>query len=268
MGRRPAALVLGASGMLGHQLLKTLQAGGYQVLGVQRSRAPRLDARDWTGFSRVLGQSGAEVVINCTGWVRQRPFEGHEAEAIHVNAAFPHLVSAFCRARGIGLVHISTDCVGDDDWYGLSKRLGEQIAYGMVLRTSFIGHELKRRRGLLEWVLGQTGSVKGYAGVLWNGLTTNELARVLCEIVLPSRTVHEGGLWQVAGPEITKAELLELVCEVYGHRLEIVRADEPAADRRLDGRAFDERFGYIPPSWREMLETMKAARPMLARRAA
>ncbi len=249
-------LVLGASGLLGHQLVRTLRDAGYRVRGADRSTLP---AEDDQVLDVVLGIWRPDVVINCIGWVRQRALEGRRAEAIYVNAVFPHRLSARCEQMGIDLVHISTDCVHEHDWYGATKMLGETIEHGVVLRTSFIGHELTRKVGLLEWVLSQQGIVNGYARALWNGLTSNELARVVARYVLHDLEALRGIVWEICGPDITKLQLLELIDEVYGCGLQIRPVDKPVIDRRLDGWMFAERFGYMAPSWPAMLRDMRDA---------
>lgn len=252
----PSVLVLGAEGLLGHRLARTLRGEGYTILAADRTMAP---AEDDLALAGLLEVERPDVVINCIGWVRQRALEGRRAEAIYVNAVLPHRLSARCKSLGIDLVHISTDCVHDQDWYGASKMLGEAIEHGVVLRTSFIGHELARKAGLLEWTLSQRGTVNGYARALWNGLTSNELAKVIARFVLHDLEALQGIVWEICGPDITKLQLLELINEVYGCGLEIRPVDEPVTDRRLDGWVFAERFGYAPPSWREMLQQMKHA---------
>ncbi len=261
-------LVLGGLGMLGHRLMLTLDDLGYAVSGTARNYlkhpAPwlemhRLPATNRLDLEIVLRKARPDVAINCIGWVRQRPIEHSHGEAILVNAVFPHWLADACHAHGIELIHISTDCIGDDDWYGSSKRLGEGIDRGIVLRSSFIGHELNRRLGLLEWFLQQKGSVDGHAGVQWNGLTTNELAMVIGEFVIPHLSEMKARIWEIAGPEIDKCSLLQLVNAAYGCGLEIRPVYAPMIDRRLDASEFNERFGYQAPAWPEMLLAMRKA---------
>jgi dTDP-4-dehydrorhamnose reductase len=249
--------------MLGHRLLLTLRALGYEAEGAGRSNLSA--AEDGSDeIEAVLRWRAPDVVVNCIGWVRQRAFEAGPAEAICVNAVFPHRLSSACKRLGIDLVHISTDCVGDRDWYGASKMLGESIEHGVVLRTSFIGHELHRKLGLLEWALSQQGrNVPGYVNALWNGLTTNELADVIGRLVLPNVDLLRGLAWDVCGPEITKCALLELINDVYHCGLSIVPMEGPAIDHRLNGRAFARSLRYEPPSWRVMLGTMQAFSQMV-----
>jgi dTDP-4-dehydrorhamnose reductase len=253
--------------MLGHRLMLDLPRMDYEVAGtlrshkeIQNSTGPLYDlnATYRPDIGRALIESGADVVINCIGWVRQRSPQGYEAEAYHVNAVFPHWLAEDCQMLGIPLVHISTDCVVDRDWYGASKRLGEIDDRAIVLRTSFIGHELQRKTGLLEWMLAQTGTVDGYRRVLWNGLTTNELAQVIGRFVLPQlEKLQRFRVLDVGGSPVTKYELLGLIADCYGLRVKVKPVDFPEADHCLATFLFDREVGYVPPSWDVMLETCR-----------
>ena len=268
MGSGTTVLILGVQGMLGHRLALDLPALGYEVMGTCR-RPPaeptayglqrHLEATNREALDNLLADLMPDVVVNCIGWVRQRPLDGRWSEGIHVNAVLPHWLSETCGSLGVGLVHISTDCIGDNDWYGASKRLGENLEHGAVLRTSFIGHELERRLGLLEWVLSQRGPVDGYYNVLWNGLTTNELARVIGLYILPGLKSLEGKIWNVCGQDISKWQLLQRINRIYGCGLEIKPAREPRADRRLDGTEFQVLTGHWPRDWDQLLIEMREA---------
>ena len=273
MGSGSTVLILGVQGTLGHRLALDLPGLGYEVMGTCR-RSPVVltgyglqryfQATDREALDNLLQDMMPDVVVNCIGWVRQRPVEGWLSEAILVNAVLPHWLSETCGALGVGLVHISTDCVGDDDWYGASKRLGENLEHGAVLRTSFIGHELERRRGLLEWILSQQGAVDGYYNVRWSGLTTNELARVIGVHVIPALDSLAGKVWNVCGRDISKWQLLRRINEVYGCGLEIRPAREPWADHRLDGTEFQAVTGYEPRPWQQLLTEMREAEAVKA----
>jgi dTDP-4-dehydrorhamnose reductase len=263
-------LVLGALGMLGHRLMRTLPAMGYDVTGAVR-RIPlwsdppwkliELEATRPEELPAVIDQAAPDVVVNAIGWVSQRSIEGRVREAIQVNAVFPHHVARACAERGIGLLHVSTDCAGEASWYGVSKKWGEELDHGLVLRTSFIGHELGSRRGLLEWALSQRGRVTGYAGVIWHGLTTNELASIFGRHLIPGFWQFRGRL-DVAGPAITKYELLRRINLEYELGLEVQPVLEPTLERRLDRQPFEAASGYRVPPWDEMLVRMKRERPI------
>ena len=270
-------LVLGALGMLGHRLVLSLPEFGYHVIGTARrgqmlTRGPggllELDAVDQQELFGVLDRTSPHAVVNCIGWVRQRSTAAAYAEAVHVNAVFPHWLDAACSQRGVGMIHLSTDCAGERDWYGVTKLQGEDLEHAVVIRTSFIGHQLSHRLGLLEWLLQQKGKVDGYAGVVWHGLTTNELAVVIGRYLIPGLQQLAGRRWDVAGPGITKSELLERINRAYNLCLEVHPVALPKLERRLDGQSFYEATGYRAPGWDEMLDRMKRERPVQVERVA
>lgn len=262
-------LVLGGLGMLGHRLMLTLSAAGYEVIGTTRQKSPLVDLEPmvWINLThrdhleREIRFGRFDVVINCAGRVRQRHVASW-AETITVNAVLPHWLAGICEDLGTQLVHISTDCVGDTDWYGVTKRLGEPHGQAIILRTSFIGHQLSGQYGLLEWFLSGRDPVDGFAGVLWNGLTTNELARVIGEHVIPRAGDLAGRTWEVCGWQITKYELLQQIDRIYELGREVRPMNHPTADRRLDGRVFAATTGYEAPSWPVMLQQMHQERVM------
>ncbi|EFL50815.1 NAD-dependent epimerase/dehydratase [Solidesulfovibrio fructosivorans JJ]] len=279
-------LVLGATGMLGHALTFALsRRPGLDVTGAARNperlrgQAPEaflarlrggLEARDIETVAATMDAVRADVVINAVGLIRQLPEGRQPLPCIEVNARLPHQLLELCRARGARLIHISTDCVFDGhkgspyveedpptarDVYGLSKYLGEvREAPGLTLRTSIIGHELRNRQSLLEWFLGCREAVSGYANVLYSGLPTSELARVVAEYVLPRPQLT--GLFQVASTPISKYELLRLVAATYGKDVDIRRDERMVEDKTLSGAKFYQATGYSAPSWPELVSAM------------
>lgn len=279
-------VVLGASGMFGHTLLRVLaEDERYAAVGTsRRDSAPRgmppqlsalvmtgIDAADETALIRLFETHRPEAVINCVGLVKQRE-EAQSTEAmIRINALLPHVLARVSALYGTRLVHLSTDCVFDGrighyredcpatatDLYGRSKLLGEVSQGGaLTLRTSIIGPELDTSQGLLEWFLGQRAAVRGFGRAIFSGLPTVELARVVRDFVLPDATLS--GLYNVAAAPIAKFDLLVMLRAAYGHQVEIVRDDALELDRSLDGSAFNQRTGYSAPSWPELVMAMKA----------
>lgn len=281
----PRVLVLGASGMLGHALLRFLAASdGMSVVGSLRSASalkylPRelhanlvlnVDMENLDSLTRLLEQVQPTVVINAVGLVKQRAIANDPLAAIPINALLPHRLAHLCELAGARLVHISTDCVfsgrtgmyreSDDsdatDLYGRSKFLGE-VAYPhtVTLRTSCIGHELNSAHGLIVWFLGQRGTVQGYTRAVFSGLPTVELARVIRDFVIPRPDLR--GLYHVSTSPINKFDLLVLVAQVYGKSIEITPSDRVIVDRSLDSTRFRELTGYVPPAWPELVRAMR-----------
>lgn len=282
-------LVLGVTGMLGHDVFKVLDASPVlDVWGTLRSSAglshfsekqhermlPGVDVLDQDALTAALARVRPDVVINCVGLIKQLADANDPLVALPINALLPHRLAKLCTLGGARLIHISTDCVFSgskglyvesdlsdaEDLYGKSKYIGElhDQPNAVTLRTSIIGHELGSNHALLDWFLSQEGSVKGYRKAIFSGLPTVELARVIRDYVIPSRQLH--GLYHVSVDPIDKYSLLTLVAEVYGKDIEIVPDDHVVIDRSLDSTLFRRASGYTPPTWRELIEQMRDQR--------
>jgi len=277
-------LILGATGMLGSAALRWfLDRPEISVTGVARSpeRAALLPAKaaarvrtpieldDERALARLIADERPDAVLNAAGILKRSGADAEEM--IRLNALLPHRLARLCGEHGARLIHVSTDCVfrGDrggyreddppdaDDLYGRSKLLGEPAGPQVVtLRTSIVGHELGRARGLIEWFLSQPGPVQGYARAVFSGLPTVELARVIGEVVLPRPDLS--GLWHVAAAPISKLELLRLVGAACGHPAAIIPDDSVRVDRSLDPSRFHAATGWTARPWAEMVDAMRA----------
>lgn len=283
-------LILGAGGMLGHMLWLRLRAEG-GVVGTLRSPVPALaahagpgrrlvdgvDARHPEQIDQLLQREAPQVLINCVGLIKQLP-EGQSAEAcIQLNSLLPHQLDRMCRKHSCRLIQISTDCVFSGsrgsyteldtpdatDVYGRSKALGEVVdSSALTIRTSIIGPELKQGLSLVEWFLAQTGTVRGFAGVLYNGLTTLELANLIQDHILPRPELQ--GLYQAASKAIDKDSLLRLLAKAYRRDTRIERVEEPRSDKTLVAEKLRDATGYTAPSWEAMLAAMRKLHMELA----
>lgn len=280
-------LVLGASGMLGHAIVRSLAIDGnmHQVVAVSRS----LDLRScFPELSRIDSITGVDVentdvlldifnrarpdfVINCVGLVKQRDDANNPLAVLPVNAMLPHRLACLCAMVGARLIHFSTDCVfqgtrgnyiEDDisdatDLYGKSKYIGEVHDPNVItLRTSIIGHELRGAQGLIEWFLSQKGAVQGYRNAIFSGLPTVELATVIRDYILHGKEMS--GLFHVAAAPISKFDLLSLVARVYDRDIIIEPNETICIDRSLDGSQFRAATGYVAPEWPELIALMHA----------
>ena len=280
--------MLGASGMLGHMAFDVLgREYGHEVYGTVRSERVRrhfatdaqsriytgIDGTDTDMLIMIISRVRPDVVINCIGVVKQLATADDPLVALPLNAILPHRLARACDLANVRLVHVSTDCVFSGkaggyteasqpdayDLYGRSKLLGEvDYPNAITLRTSIIGRELDSRNGLIEWFLNESGKVRGYSRAIFSGLTTNELARVVAERVLPRPDLH--GVWHVSAAPIDKYSLLRLVQEAYGHDIEIEPYDGFAIDRSLDSSRFRAETGYQPPEWSTMIHRMRDSR--------
>ena len=282
-------LVLGVTGMLGSTMFRRLYGKpGYSVFGTLRnprsiqyfSEASRdalisdVDVLDQDSLVSVLARVMPDVVINCVGLIKQLADAKDPLSALPINAMLPHRLAKLCALSGSRLIHISTDCVFSgqkgmyiesdtsdaEDLYGKSKYIGElhSLPNAVTLRTSIIGHELRSSYSLVDWFLSQKSIVKGYEKAVFSGLPTVELARVIADYVLPRPELS--GLYHVSAEPIDKYSLLKLIAQVYEKEIEIVADRAVSIDRSLNSAQFRKITGYAPPSWLELVRSMRELR--------
>jgi dTDP-4-dehydrorhamnose reductase len=278
-------LVVGATGMLGHEAIRVL-APDFEVWGACRdpSVVPdlgvpparllgRLDVMDVASAYSLVGRVRPGLVLNAVGIVKQRPLATEAIPSITVNSLWPHVLANACAIHGARLVHVGTDCVFSGsrghyietdapdafDLYGRSKLLGEVTdqAHAVTLRTSIIGWQLGQPTGLIGWFAANRAThLTGYAKAVFSGLTTRALTELIRDRVLPDGTLH--GLWHVSADPIDKFTLLKGLADALGWEVDLTLADAPVIDRSLDSSRFREQTGWRPPSWHAMLEQLSA----------
>lgn len=277
-------LVLGVTGMLGNAMFRVLtEVMEHEVYGTARSNSGNrhlgnvfaqqilndVDVENYDSLVHAFAVVRPQVVVNCIGLVKQLASVDDPLRAIPLNSLLPHRLASLCFATGARLVHFSTDCVFSGakggyqetdfpdarDLYGRTKLLGEVDRPDTItLRTSIIGHELSGNRSLIGWFLAQEGPVNGFSRVIFSGLPTVELSRVVRDVVLPRPELH--GIYHVGSSPISKYELLHLVADVYGKTIEIVLDEQPITDRSLNTERFREATGYVAPTWPVLVKGM------------
>ena len=147
-------LLTGASGQVGYELQRSLQALG-QVVAPDRSR---MDLADLNQVRAVVRALRPGLIVNAAAYTAVDQAESEPALAHRINAEAPAVMAAEARLLGAAMVHYSTDYVFDGtrqgayietdttnpiNVYGASKLAGEQaiaaagIAH-LILRTSWV----------------------------------------------------------------------------------------------------------------------------------
>lgn len=276
----PRVLVVGASGMLGHQAVRVLgrefdvwgacrHPESLPDLGVSRDRLlGGLDATDPAAAYELVDRVKPDVVLNAVGIVKQRAEAEAAIPSITVNSLWPHVLADACARVGARMVHVSTDCVFSGarggyvesdapdafDLYGRSKLLGEigGSEHVVTLRTSIIGWQLGEPTGLVGWFAEHRNEpLSGYTRAVFSGLTTRVLSEVIRDVVIPDPSLF--GLWHVSADPIDKHTLLTALSAHLGWEVQITPVDEPVIDRSLDSTRFRTKTGWEPPSWDQML---------------
>lgn len=152
-------VVVGASGMLGADLVPLLTSRGHAVVPLGRRD---LDLTDPDAVARAV--NGASVVVNCAAYTAVDAAQDHEQEAFEVNAVLAATLARAATAAGARMVQLSTDYVFDGDArvpypedapvrpssaYGRTKAAGE-----WAVRALAPDHLVVRT----AWLYGATGS--------------------------------------------------------------------------------------------------------------
>lgn len=148
------ALVTGAGGQLGRELVLTSPAGS-DCTALSRQD---LDITDAVAIGRTLDALKPQVVINAAAYTAVDRAESEPEAAEAINGTAPGLLAAACAERGVRLLHVSTDFVFDGEAsrpyapeaaagplgaYGRSKLAGEEavraaLPAALVLRTGWV----------------------------------------------------------------------------------------------------------------------------------
>jgi dTDP-4-dehydrorhamnose reductase len=193
-------LILGSTGMLGHQVYFHLsKMDEYEVFDLSfrnklRDETILCDITDFDNLSEIIKKVRPAVIVNCIG-ILIKGSNQNPKNSILINAYFPHWLVSVAEEINSKVIHISTDCVFSgkkgaysesdfrdaDDVYGRGKALGEiKNDRHLTLRTSIIGPELKSNgEGLFHWFMNQVNEVNGFTKSFWSGVTTVELAKII-----------------------------------------------------------------------------------------
>ena len=258
--------------MVGHMVCIYLKENGHEVTGYSRRVVPFFDSikgdvRNLQELSRIINDNYYDAVINAVGILNNQAEEDKES-AVYINSYLPHFLSKITKELNTKIVHISTDCVfagnhapySENDipdgrtFYSRSKALGEIIDNkNITIRTSVVGPDLNYDGiGLLNWFMKQKGEVNGYTKVMWTGVTSLELAR----IIEHATTNNITGLFNMVGKEnISKCELLKLFNKAYrDDKVDIIENDTFCKDMSLIRTNYA--FDYDIPDYETMVMEM------------
>lgn len=277
-------LVLGAGGMLGFAIHRTLTDHGFQTVGTVREAQPPhspgcqpllylpgIDVNNLEKVDLALSLSRPEVVINAIVSKANEDLSNPRS-LIGINAIFPRQLEQLVEQRGGKLIHFSTDSVygvkgapfresdipQPADAYAISKYLGEPSGVrALTFRLSLIGLGLNGNGGLLDWFFRQSGRVKGYSQAVFSGLPVGEMAKILALDILP-RSHELQGIYNISAEPISKFALLSLVKSVWGlEKIDLIPDPSLKIDRSLCFEKLHQAINYVPSSWPKLIRDMK-----------
>ena len=268
-------LILGGTGMLGHRIWLELSKQNEVAATVRNGKAlnnlPYFeinDIQDYRRLEEIVADFRPQLIINCIGLIKQSIAHADTSLNIELNALLPHKVAQICDRYYCRLILFSTDCVfsgnkgnykDDDvsdanDIYGRTKKLGEieNSENILTLRTSIVGRELRGKASLVEWFLAQENkTVQGYTKAIFSGFPTKTIAEILDKYVIPNRALH--GIYNLSSDAISKFDLINLIKDEIGLKVDIVPHTDFIIDRSLDSSKFKKATHFSPKVWKELV---------------
>jgi dTDP-4-dehydrorhamnose reductase len=266
-------LIMGGQGMVGHMLVRYLKKHtSHTIYYTTRDRNDShglfADARDWFNVEYLLELLSPHIVVNCIG-ILNHYAEQDQVNAYWINGILPHRLKYKLNEFGGKLIQISSDCVFEGlqgghveldipdgtSVYARSKALGEVTqSPHLTIRTSIIGPEIRKHGiGLMQWLLQQHGEIKGYSRVIWNGVTTIELAKFI-RYVIEDQSID--GLFHLTAPNsISKYSLLKLLQKkLRKSDITIIRDSGIKLNRTLLSTRTD--IQYAVPDYKHMISEL------------
>ena len=280
-------LVLGSNGQLGFELMRANWAPGTDVVGLPY---PEFDVTRPGDVETAVATHAPDLLVNATAHTAVDKAESEVALSFAINRDGPGAMAAACAARGIPVIHVSTDYVFDgtkdgiyteDDpinplgVYGASKAAGEEAVRAampnhVILRTSWVysayGNNfvktmlrLGQEREEMRVVADQHGSPTAAA----------DLAAAIVQIAqtIENTGAAAWGTYHLTGSGYTTwhefaEHIFRRLEERTGKRprlTAIATADYPTparrpANSRLDCRRAKERLGVACPPWQESVD--------------
>lgn len=274
------ALVFGANGQVGTELIRSAEVGGFDARPLTRAE---VDLTDPAAIARLIAASDAGIVVNAAAYTAVDKAEDERDLAFAVNATAPGAMAEACAAGRIPLLHVSTDYVfdgsGDAPWretdpvaplgvYGASKLAGERAVAGagaeaVILRTAWVfsAHGGNFVKTMLRAGQGRD-EMRVVADQFGGPTPAHAIADALWTIAAALRDGRAApGLFHFAGaPATSWADFAEAVFARTGwpavpRVTRIATADWPTPAARpansvLDCSAIAAAYGIAQPDWR------------------
>lgn len=284
-------LVFGGNGQVGQELLRALSPSGEVVATTRSGMLPDGRSCEVADFDQpeslpaLLDRVQPSVVVNAAAYTAVDRAEQEPEAACRANAEAPGMIARWCAARGVALVHYSTDYVFDgqgkrpylpDDAtaplgvYGSSKRDGEDAVRAaggrhLIFRTAWVyaSHGANFLRTMLR-----VGSERDELRVVADQVGTPTPAALIADVTAQALQ-HPGQLsgtwhltasgqssWHGFAEEIFAQALAAGMIERAPRVLPITTAEYPTPARRpayscLDTTSLKTDFGIELPDWRE-----------------
>lgn len=271
-------IITGAGGMLGQELVKTLE-DRYDIVAFDHKG---LDITDRMKLKDVIISERPDIVINCAAYTQVDRAEEDREKAFMVNGLGVQNLALICEQQGVVLCHISTDYVFDGNkgapytpfdntspvnYYGYTKLAGEQyIKWFMrrfyIVRTSWLygknGSNFVKTMIRLSQERDEIRVVKDQIG---SPTCTVTLARAIEQIIL-SEVYGVHHVTDRTERGISWYDFARAILDLTGSKtrpVPITTKEYPTAARRPAYSVLDTSFtefstGYNLPDWYDSLK--------------
>jgi len=225
-------LVTGSGGLLGSELVDALGArAGCRVIGVGHAQVEIADPGSVAAF---LDETRPTVLVNAAGYTAVDRAESERALAYRGNVTGPKVLAEACSARGVKLIHYSTDQVFDGrkgrpyreedpvgplNYYAVTKEEGEREALraprALVLRVQWLYGRLRDRFTPLAGMQSYGMFIDQFGAPTWAG----DIARWTLELL---RRDSSGVFHAVYDDYASWAEIFEFVKAECGYTVKLV----------------------------------------------
>lgn len=263
-------LVTGGAGQLGRALPEALR--GHDVTAIERAA---LDIADGAAVTAALAAHAPRAVINAAAYNEVDRAESEPEAAFRGNVLGPRTLAEATAARGIALVHVSTDYVFDGtartpyvesasthplSVYGRSKRDGEQAVIGtnprhFVVRTSWLYSADGRNFPNTIRRLARNGGVRVVDDQRGSPTYVPHLATALASLVASADfgVHHAAGQGEASWYELTRALFAGLGLDVPVEPVTTDAFPRPAPRPAYSVLATERRPPRLLPPWQDGL---------------
>jgi dTDP-4-dehydrorhamnose reductase len=284
-------LVIGSSGQLGQDLMKTL---GEQTVGLTHAD---VDVTDGIGVSRIVRQERPDWVINTAAFHRVDDCELNPTLAFAVNAVGAANVARAADEIGAGVVFFSTDYVFGGEGrprhdphtesskpdplnvYGVSKLAGEQLVMNtnprhLVIRSAGLyGTATSRKGWTFPELMVSKGRSDSWVKVVTDQALSPTYTRDLAEATQALMERDARGLFHLTNEgECSWYEFAQATFDITGIAVNMEPATTVTGERRARRPTYSalvsERLSEVdvPPlrPWRDALEQYLHAKGLVA----
>lgn len=285
---RPRILVIGETGQVGWELIRTLTPLG----DVRSATRQAIDLANLESIGPAIRAWNPTVIVNAAAYTNVEGAEADEAVAHRINGDAPGILAEEAKRLGAVLMHystdyvfdgsqsrayIETDCASPINAYGRSKLAGEEAinssgadaytfrvswVYGLRGRN-FLGtmRRLSRSERVIRVVADQ------YGAPTWSRTIAEATAATLSQILKCARegsALPPRGVYHMTAPDFTTwHEFAQTIIDSdprsnsLAPEVQAISTDEyPTAAKRprssvLSSQKLNATFGVALPSWRD-----------------